>query len=68
MSIVQIKKQKSLTETLRTLKLGVWAEIGNKEYRPYSVRMAISKLKKEGFSFECTEKGCIDYIKVCRIK
>lgn len=68
MSIVQIKKQKSLSGTLRALEIGVWAEIKNKEYRPLSVRMAISNLSKEGYSYECTEKGCIDYIKVRRIK
>lgn len=62
-----IKKQKTLTERLRTLPSGEWCEIKNRDYKVSTVKYTISRLRKEGFVFEATESGLIDSIKVVRI-
>ena len=62
-----IKKQKTLSERLRTLPSGEWVEIKNRDYKASTVRDAIGRLRKKGFVFEATESGLIDSIKVLRI-
>ena len=68
MTPVQIKKRKSLPQILKDMEIGKQVVIRNREYKTTSVRNAITRLKEKGYLYECTEKGCIDYIKVCRIK
>ena len=36
-------------------------------YHPQRVREACHKLKKEGFLYECTERGLVDAIRVTRL-
>lgn len=37
-------------------------------YYPQRVREACHKLKKEGYLYECTEKGLVDAIRVTRLQ
>jgi len=62
-----IKKRKSLSESLRTLPSGEWHIVKNSDYKTNTVKGTITRLKKEGFVFMTTERGCIDHIKVLRI-
>lgn len=62
-----IKKQKTLSERLRTLPSGEWVEIKNRDYKVSTVKYTISRLRKKGFVFTATEAGLIDSIKVVRI-
>ena len=68
MTRVQIKRRKSLAQVLKDMEIGTQLIIRNKEYKTTSVRNAITRLKEKAYLYECTEKGCIDYIKVRRIK
>ena len=49
--------------------IGDSAEITQRKtgYTPQRVREACHKLKKEGFLYECTERGLIDAIRVTRL-
>jgi hypothetical protein len=68
--MVKIKKKQTLRGQLREMSIGDSAEISYRKsgYRPQIVREAICKLKKEGFLFECTEKGLADAIRVTRLQ
>ena len=68
MQVVQIKKSFFLSDMLKSLPIGQWAEVKNKAYKATSVRQTITRLKYQGYDFEATEKGCPDYIKVRRIR
>jgi hypothetical protein len=52
------------------MSIGDSAEISYRKsgYRPQIVREAVCKLKKEGYLFECTEKGLADAIKITRLQ
>lgn len=68
--MVKIKKKQTLRGQLREMSIGDSAEISQRKtgYRPQIVREAICKLKKEGFLYECTEKGLADAIRVTRLQ
>lgn len=68
--MVKIKKRQTLRGQLREMPVGDSAEITFRKsgYYPSRVREAVSKLKKEGYLFECTEKGLIDAIRVTRLQ
>lgn len=50
--------------------IGEPAEISYRKtgYKAEIVRQAISRMKKEGYLFECTEKGLADTIRVTRLQ
>lgn len=68
--MVKIKKKQTLRGQLREMRIGDSAEISHRKsgYRPQIVREAICKLKKEGYLYECTEKGLADAIRVTRLQ
>lgn len=68
--MVKIKKKQTLRGQLRDMPIGDSAEISFRKsgYRPSIVREAVCKLKKEGYLFECTEKGLADAIRVTRLQ
>lgn len=68
--MVKIKKKQTLRGQLREMSIGDVAEISQRKsgYKPQIIREAICKLKKEGFLFECTEKGVADGIRVTRLQ
>lgn len=68
--MVKIKKKQTLRGQLREMAIGDSAEISQRKsgYRPQIVREAICRLKKEGFLYECTEKGLVDAIRVTRLQ
>lgn len=68
--MVKIKKRQTLRGQLREMPLGDSAEISQKKtgYSPQRVREACHKLKKEGYLYECTEKGYVDAIRVTRLQ
>ncbi len=68
MKPVQIKRKKTLTDTLRTIPIGEQMVVKNRDYKSTTIRNVLSRLKQEGYLYECTEKDCIDYVKVSRIK
>lgn len=68
--MVRIKKKQTLRGQLREMNLGETADITYRKsgYRAQIVRDAVCKLKKEGYLFECTEKGMNDAIRVTRLQ
>lgn len=64
---LKIKRNLSLAERLRTLPSGTTVEISARDYKISTVRNAIFRLKKKGYTFEATETGVIDGIRVTRI-
>jgi lysylphosphatidylglycerol synthetase-like protein (DUF2156 family) len=67
--MVKIKKRTTLRGQLRDMPIGDSAEITFRKsgYHPQRVREACHKLKKEGYLYECTEKGLADAIRVTRL-
>jgi hypothetical protein len=61
-------KPKSLKEQLLAMKIGEMVEVKNRTYKVPSIRVAVTKLRKEGYDFIVTEQGCIDCCKVTRVK
>lgn len=69
--MVKFKKKQTLRGQLREMSIGETAEISQRKtgYKPQIVREAICKLKKEGYLYECTEKGIADAaIRVTRLQ
>ena len=68
--MVKIKKKQTLRGQLREMPVGVPAEISYRKtgYKAEIVRQAICRMKKEGYLFECTEKGLTDSIRVTRLQ
>lgn len=68
--MVKIKKKQTLRGQLREMPIGVSAEISYRKtgYKAEIVRQAICRMKKEGYLFECTEKGLTDSIRVTRLQ
>jgi hypothetical protein len=68
--MVKIKKRQTLRGQLREMPIGDSAEITYRKsgYQPQRVREACHKLKKEGYLYECTEKGLADAIRVTRLQ
>ena len=61
-------KPKSLREQLISMKLNEEVEVKQKTFKTTSVRVAVTELRKAGYEFIVTEKGCIDSCKVTRIR
>lgn len=68
--MVKIKKRQTLVGQLRVMPVGDSAVIipHKTGYTSQRVREAISRMKKEGYLFECTEKGLPDGIRVTRLQ
>ena len=68
--MVKFKKKQTLRGQLRAMPIGEPAEISYRKtgYKAEIVRQAISRMKKEGYLFECTEKGLADTIRVTRLQ
>jgi uncharacterized Fe-S cluster-containing protein len=68
--MVKIKKRQTLRDQLRGMPIGDTAEIVQRKsgYSPQRIREACHKLKKEGFLYECTERGLVDAIRVTRLQ
>lgn len=68
--MVKIKKRTTLRGQLREMPIGDSAEISQRKtgYPPQRVREACHKLKKEGYLYECTERGVVDGIRVTRLQ
>lgn len=67
--MVKIKKRLTLMGQMRDMPIGDSAEISLRKtgIQPPRVREAAHRLKKEGYLFECTEKGLVDAIRVTRL-
>lgn len=50
------------------MKLNEEVEVKTKVFKTTSIRVAVTDLRKEGYDFIVTEKGCIDSCKVTRIR
>lgn len=68
MESVPKKNRKTLTDHLRAMQIGQQIIVRNRAYKATTVRNVLTRLKQEGLLYECTEKDCIDYVKVSRIK
>lgn len=68
--MVKIKKKQTLRGQLRDMPIGDTAVISYPKtgWSPQRIREAVCKLKKEGFYYECTEKGYADSIRVTRLQ
>lgn len=68
-SNVKIVTKPSLMSTLKALNIGKPTLIKSKQFKPNSVRNAVSRLNKTNlYHFSSTEEGLIDAIKVTRLK
>ena len=63
-----ITKPKTLIDQLREMALDVETEVKAKVFKTQVIRKAVSQLRKEGYDFIVTERGCIDSCKVTRVK
>ena len=61
-------KPKSLKEQLLLMKIGETAVVTSRTYKVTSIRVAVTRLKKMGYEFIVTEKGCLDCCRVTRVK
>lgn len=61
-------RPKTLLDQLREMTLNVETEVKTKVFKVQTIRQAVSDLRKEGYDFIVTEKGCIDSCKVTRLK
>lgn len=68
--MVRFKKKHTLKGQLIEMSIGDSTEISQRRtgYKPHIVREAISRLKKDGYRFECTERGLVDAIRVTRLE
>lgn len=65
---VEIKYRPSLTETLKSLEIGVGNLFSIRDYKAAVVRSAATKLKSSGYGFSITEEGMIDEYIVTRLR
>ena len=61
-------KPKNLKEQLKEMKLNEEVEVKNRVFKVPSIRVAVTALRKEGYDFIVTERGCVDCCKVTRVK
>lgn len=61
-------RPKTLLDQLREMALNVETEVKTKVFKVHTIRQAVSNLRKEGYDFIVTEKGCIDSCKVTRLR
>lgn len=59
--------KKTLTETLRRMKVGQTMRIKNRDFKYSAVKTAKNRLKKEGIDIKLSEKGMIDECEVTRL-
>ena len=59
--------KKSLTETLRRMKVGETMRIKSRDFKYSAVKSAKYALRKEGINIKLTEKGLIDEVEVTRM-
>lgn len=60
--------KKSLTETLRRMKIGDTMRIKSRDFKLSAVKTAKNRLKKEGIDIKLSEAGMIDECEVTRLK
>ena len=65
--VKMITKPKTLLDQLREMKLNVEEVVMSETFKPGIIRGAVSVLRKEGYDFSVTEKGCINCCKVTKI-
>jgi hypothetical protein len=61
-------KPKTLIQQLMEMELWTEAEIKSRVFKTSSVRVAVTKLRKQGYDFLVTEKGIYDGCKVTRTR
>ena len=68
--MVKIKNKQTLRGQLRELPVGEEVVISYPKtgWLPQRIREAVSVLKREGYLYECTEKGYADAIRVTRLQ
>jgi hypothetical protein len=68
--MVKIKRRLTLKGQLMNQPIGEPALVSQSKtgYAPQRIREAAYRLKKDGFLFECTEKGIADGIVVTRLQ
>lgn len=59
--------KKTLTETLRRMKVGQTMRIKNRDFKYSAVKTAKNRLKKEGIDIKLSEAGMIDECEVTRL-
>lgn len=59
--------KKSLTETLRRMKVGDTMRIKSRDFKLSAVKTAKNRLKKEGVDIKLSEAGMIDECEVTRL-
>lgn len=59
--------KKSLTETLRRMKVGETMRIKSRDFKLSAVKTAKNRLKKEGIDIKLSEAGMIDECEVTRL-
>lgn len=59
--------KKSLTETLRRMKVGDTMRIKSRDFKLSAVKTAKNRLKKEGIDIKLSEAGMIDECEVTRL-
>ena len=59
--------KKSLTETLRRMKIGETMRIKSRDFKLSAVKTAKNRLKKEGIDIKLSEAGMIDECEVTRL-
>lgn len=63
-----ITKPKTLLEQMKELELNLETVVKSSVYKPGIIRQAATDLRKQGYDFIVTERGCIDCCKVTRIR
>ena len=61
-------KPKTLRDQLISMRLNEEVEVKSKTFKVTTIRVAVTDLRKEGYDYIVTEKGCIDSCKVTRIR
>lgn len=64
----EMYKPKNLKEQLKEMKLNEEVEVKSRVFKVPSIRVAVTALRKEGYEFIVTERGCVDCCKVTRVK
>lgn len=59
--------KRTLTETLRRMKVGQTMRIKSRDFKYSAVKTAKNRLKKEGIDIKLSEKGMIDECEVTRL-
>lgn len=68
MAEAKLKTKILLKDSLRGMPVGSTLTIDIRKFKIATVRTTVTALKKEGYLFEASDKGCIDHIVVTRLK